>query len=159
MDKNMLTALVNRKERAKVKVKRKHAPSSHSSTSSKPKLTKKPKQRWVYLRITLKSKNFVFKNFPLQTPCKDSTQGSILPGWVVRHKRTIIKATRDFKAFYGFKASAWYKALESRITSQLSLPLCTHQGIIIMNRNRTFYKGTWVSKVIAETKVDARVEQ
>ena len=109
MDKNMLTALVNRKERAKVKVKRKHAPSSHSSTSSKPKLTKKPKQRWVYLRITLKSKNFVFKNFPLQTPCKDSTQGSILPGWVVRHKRTIIKATRDFKAFYGFKASAWYK--------------------------------------------------
>ena len=33
------------------------------------------------------------------------------------------------------------------------------QGIINMNRNRNFCKGTWVRKVIAETKVDARVDQ
>ena len=33
------------------------------------------------------------------------------------------------------------------------------QGTINMNRNKNFCKGTWVSKVIAETKVDARVEQ
>ena len=28
-----------------------------------------------------------------------------------------------------------------------------------MNRNGNFYKGTWVCKIIVETKVDARVEQ
>ena len=28
-----------------------------------------------------------------------------------------------------------------------------------MNRNGNFCEGTWVSKVIAETKVDARVKQ
>ena len=31
------------------------------------------------------------------------------------------------------------------------------QGIIYMNRNGNICKGTWVSKVIAETKVDAHV--
>ena len=34
-----------------------------------------------------------------------------------------------------------------------------NQGIINMNRHGNFCKGTWVSKVITETKVDARVEQ
>ena len=33
------------------------------------------------------------------------------------------------------------------------------QGIIDMNRNGNFCKGTCFSKIIAETKVDARVEQ
>ena len=33
------------------------------------------------------------------------------------------------------------------------------QGIVDMNRNGNFCKGTCVSKVIAEIKVDARVEQ
>ena len=33
------------------------------------------------------------------------------------------------------------------------------QGIIDMNRNGNFRKGTCVSRLIAETKVDARVEQ
>ena len=33
------------------------------------------------------------------------------------------------------------------------------QGIINMNRSGNFCKETWVSKVIAETKFDARVEQ
>ena len=33
------------------------------------------------------------------------------------------------------------------------------QGIIIMNRNGNFCKGTWVSEIIAETKVDARIKQ
>ena len=33
------------------------------------------------------------------------------------------------------------------------------QGIIDMNRNGNFCKGTGVGKIVAETKVDARVEQ
>ena len=33
------------------------------------------------------------------------------------------------------------------------------QEIIIMNKNGNFCRGTWVSKIIEETKVDARVEQ
>ena len=33
------------------------------------------------------------------------------------------------------------------------------QGVIDMNRNGNFCKGTCVSKVIAETKVDARVDR
>ena len=35
----------------------------------------------------------------------------------------------------------------------------TFQGIINMNRNGNFCKGTCISKVIAETKGDARFEQ
>ena len=37
--------------------------------------------------------------------------------------------------------------------------LVSIQGAINMNRNGNFCKGTWIRKVIAETKVDARVEQ
>ena len=33
------------------------------------------------------------------------------------------------------------------------------QGIIDMNRNGNFCRGTLVSKIVAEAKVDARVEQ
>ena len=33
------------------------------------------------------------------------------------------------------------------------------QGIRIVNRNGNFCKWAWVGKIIAETKVDARVEQ
>ena len=33
------------------------------------------------------------------------------------------------------------------------------QGIVDMNRNGNFCKGTWVSKIVAEAKVDARVVQ
>ena len=40
----------------------------------------------------------------------------------------------------------------------VQFPHCT-QGIINMNRNGNFCKGTWVSEVIAETKVDACVER
>ena len=39
------------------------------------------------------------------------------------------------------------------------LAILFDQGIIDMNRNGNFCKGTWVSKIVAETKVDARVEQ
>ena len=33
------------------------------------------------------------------------------------------------------------------------------QGIVDMNRNGNFCKETWVSKIVVEAKVDARVEQ
>ena len=39
-----------------------------------------------------------------------------------------------------------------------SRSVCRHQGIINMNRNGNFCEGTSVGKIIAETKVDARVE-
>ena len=39
------------------------------------------------------------------------------------------------------------------------LVTASKQGIIIMNRNGSFCKGTWVSNIFAETKVDARVGQ
>ena len=42
---------------------------------------------------------------------------------------------------------------------QLTGNSALNQGIINMNRNGKFCKGTCFSKVIAETKVDGRVEQ
>ena len=45
------------------------------------------------------------------------------------------------------------------IDSIESVNPCFGQGIIDMNRNGNFCKGTWVIKVIAEVKVDARFEQ
>ena len=44
-------------------------------------------------------------------------------------------------------------------TAQLLKNYIYDQGIINWNRNGNFCKGAWVSKVIAEAKVDARVEQ
>ena len=41
---------------------------------------------------------------------------------------------------------------------QLPFPGKAKQGIIIMNKNGNFRKRTWVCEIIAETKVDARVE-
>ena len=47
--------------------------------------------------------------------------------------------------------------LQMRMTTPF---LCSsEQGIIDMKRNGNFCEGTWVSKVIAETKVDVGVEQ
>ena len=54
--------------------------------------------------------------------------------------------------------SCWSKSIPLIVNCY---PLQLAQGIIIiiMNRNGKFCKGTWVSKIIAETKVDARIEQ
>ena len=59
----------------------------------------------------------------------------------------------DTSVYYAYEASSQY---------QVCLATCLFlvvQGIINMNRNGNFCKGTRVIKVIAETKPDARVEQ
>ena len=49
--------------------------------------------------------------------CKKSSQGSTLPGWVIKHKKIIKIAKRDWKAFYSpwslliIKASFYYFAV------------------------------------------------
>ena len=45
------------------------------------------------------------------------------------------------------------------VDANIKVRISFYQGIIDMYRNGNFCTGTWVSKVIAKTKVGARVEQ
>ena len=63
------------------------------------------------------------------------------------HKKMVIIATQDYKAFYSFKASTWHKALEStrllknHIPPQLSLPVSTH-----ILRKRSCHNSTFIDE-------------
>ena len=126
---------------------------------------------WFYYRIKSQVRNITFGTGSSKRTCPCNTNptfdrlacisggscwlywGNLITLFLLNKKTCICKVDYAVKRAHYTTSS---QELSSHCYDNSTLTHATYQWIINMNRNRNFCKGTWVSKVFADTKVDAR---